>query len=73
MLARAFTLQPRLLIADELADYLEPAAVAPLLTRLMGLCQAEGTACLWSTAEAGLARRFADRAYRLHNGQLSPA
>lgn len=71
-LARAWTLQPRLLIGDALAEHLEPAAGAQLLSDLARLCRAEGRAWLWTTPDSALARRLADRVLRLANDALIP-
>jgi ABC-type glutathione transport system ATPase component len=70
MLARALTLQPRLLLVDELAERLEPAAIWPLLENLAQVCRAENLAWLWATTDLTLAQRFADRVLRLEGGQL---
>ncbi|MGQ0605272.1 MAG: ATP-binding cassette domain-containing protein [Anaerolineales bacterium] len=72
-LARALILKPRLLISDEVIDHLEPAAAIPVLRHLSALCRAEQVAWLWSTHDADLAQRFADRVLRLEVGQLLPA
>lgn len=70
-LARACLLEPRLLIADQVTQRLEPAAAAPLLARLSEHCQEAGLACLLFTPEPALAREFGQRQLRLHpNGQL---
>ncbi len=71
-LARAFTLQPRLLVVSELIEPLEPAAALAQLNRLARVCRTEGAAWLWSTSDEQLARQFAGRVYRLHAGGLSP-
>lgn len=72
-LARGLILEPQLLLTDEVIDHLEPAAAAPLLGRLATLCRAQGRAWVWTTTEAGLAARFADRVLRLEAGRLEPA
>jgi ABC-type glutathione transport system ATPase component len=72
MLARALTLQPRLLLVDEWMTCLEPAVAAPLLENLARVCRAEHMAWLWATTDAELARRFSDRVLRLDGGQLRP-
>lgn len=71
MLARAFVLEPRLLICDELIEHLEPSAAGPLLGRLAALCRAEGITWLWTTSSAALAEAFSDRRLKLEGGQLS--
>lgn len=70
MLARALTLQPRLLIVDELVERLEPAVALPLLENLERVCRAENLAWLWATANSALAHQFASRVLRLEGGQL---
>lgn len=70
MLARALTLQPRVLLVDELSDRLEPAAVWRLMENLAHLCRAENWAWLWATTNFALARQFAQRVLRLEGGQL---
>lgn len=72
-LARALSLEPRLLLTDEVVDYLEPAAGCALLERLAAHCRAHSVAWLWTTADPGLARRFSDRVLRLEDRRLLPA
>ncbi len=72
-LARALSLEPRVLLTDDLTDFLEPAAAPPLVERLAALCRADGIAWLWTTADAALARRHSDRVLRLEAGRLQPA
>jgi ABC-type glutathione transport system ATPase component len=72
-LARGLILQPQLLLTDEIVDHLEPAAAAPLLERLAALCRTQGRAWVWTTSDAALAARFADRVMRLEAGRLAPA
>ena len=69
-LARSSLLQPRLLMVDELAERLEPAAARPLLAHLSVLCRAAGRAWVWTTTDAALAREFADRVVHLEAGRL---
>jgi ABC-type glutathione transport system ATPase component len=71
--ARAFMLEPRLLVCDELVERLEPAAIGPLLRQLAGACRASGTAWLWTTSDEGLAQTFATRVLRLESGRLVAA
>jgi len=71
--ARAFMLEPKLLVCDELVERLEPAAVGPLLRQLAEACRASGTAWLWTTSDPALAHAFASRVLRLENGRLLPA
>lgn len=72
-LARALSLEPRLLLAEAVVDYLEPAAGPALLDRLSAHCRAHGLAWLWTTADPALARRYSDRVLRLEDRRLLPA
>ena len=69
-LARSCLLQPRLLVVDELAERLEPAAVRPLFTLVARLCRAAGCAWLWTTTDEDLASEFAERVLELRDGRL---
>jgi len=69
-LARSCLLQPQVLVVDELAERLEPAALAPLLGLVSRLCRAAGMAWLWTTTEARLAHAFSDRVLELNGGSL---
>ena len=70
VLARSSLLQPRLLVVDELAERLEPAAVRPLLALISRLCRAAGRAWLWTTTDAELAGEYADRVLEMEAGRL---
>ena len=70
VLARSSLLQPRLLVVDELAERLEPAAVRPLLALVSRLCRADGRAWLWTTTDADLAGEYADRVLEMEGGQV---
>jgi peptide/nickel transport system ATP-binding protein len=70
VLARSSLLQPRLLVVDELAERLEPAAVRPLLALVSRLCRAAGRAWLWTTTDAALANDYSDRVLELKDGKL---
>ena len=54
----------------ELAERLEPAALAPLLGLVSRLCRAAGMAWLWTTTDAALAHAFSDRVLRMEEGRL---
>ncbi|HUS14034.1 MAG TPA: ATP-binding cassette domain-containing protein [Chloroflexia bacterium] len=71
--ARAFMLEPRLLVCDELVERLEPALVRTLLRQVAEACRATGAAWLWTTSDPVLANEFATRVLRLENGRLSAA
>lgn len=69
-LARSSLLQPQLLVVDELAERLEPAALPPLLGLVSRLCRAAGMAWLWTTTDAALAQAFSDRVLEMEDGRL---
>ena len=72
-LARALTLQPRLLICAGPVDTLEPAVARPLLEKLAAACHflPMPAAWLWSTSQPELAAAFADRVLVIENGQIA--
>jgi len=72
-LARSSLLQPKVLVVDELAERLEPAALPPLLGRLSRLCRAAGMAWVWTTTETALAHTFSDRVLEMEAGGLKLA
>ncbi len=74
-LARALTLQPTLLLCDELIDRLEGAAARPLLELVEHACRTlpEPAAWIWTTWDGELARMFSDRVLYLKAGQLGEA
>ncbi len=69
-LARAQLLGPRLVVCDDLAGRLEPAAVRPLLDAIAAAFRGLNIAWLWTTTDLALARAFAGRIYVLENGRL---
>lgn len=71
--ARAFMLQPRLLVCDELSERLDPAAARPLLELLARACRVSQLAWIWTTTDAVLAAQFSDRVLQIQPGRLSPA
>ncbi len=68
-LARALAAGPRLLLLDEPAASLDPAATASI-EALVARIAAQGTTVLIVTHDAGQARRLADRAVFLHRGRI---
>jgi ABC-type glutathione transport system ATPase component len=60
-LARASLLGPKLVVADRLTEFVEPAASGPLLAQLAGYCGANGTACVLVTTDEGAARALGGR------------
>ncbi len=71
-LARAFTLHPRLLLCDDPADRLEPAAARPLLESVAHACRSQPapTAWVWTTAKPELALAFSDRVLHFEDNRL---
>ena len=72
-LARAWLLGPRVLVCDELAARVEPAAARHLLARLSDLCRGRGVTWLWTTTDLDLAREYSDRVFRVRDAELRPA
>jgi tungstate transport system ATP-binding protein len=69
-LARAWSLEPRLLFLDEPTASLDPSAAGEV-ERIVGEIHASGTAVVMTTHNLGLARRFADEIVFLHEGRLT--
>jgi peptide/nickel transport system ATP-binding protein len=60
-LARACLLGPKLLVADRLTEFVEPAAAGPLLGQLARYCAAKGVAGVLVTTDGEAARVFGGR------------
>lgn len=74
-IARALAYDPKLVLADEPTAHLDTEGAIELLQILKDVCRDEGIAMLLATHDADAAD-FADRTYRLRDGQLedySPA
>ncbi len=74
-LARAWSLDPRVLFLDEPTASLDPAASAEI-ERIVGEIHASGTRIVLTTHNLGQARRLADEILLLHAGrvaELTPA
>jgi tungstate transport system ATP-binding protein len=69
-LARAWSLQPRVLFLDEPTASLDPAA-AQDVERIVAEIRAAGTAIVMTTHNLGLARRMAEEIVFLHDGRLT--
>ena len=69
-LARAWSLEPRLLFLDEPTASLDPTAAAEV-ERIVREIHASGTAVVMTTHNLGLARRFADEIAFLHEGRVT--
>lgn len=68
-LARALTLSPRLLIADEPTAQLDASTKANVLRMLKGVQHSEGCALLVVTHDRMAAQKIADRIYLLQDGK----
>ena len=68
-LARALTMQPRLLVADEPTSMLDASSKANVLRMLKGLQNEAGCALLVVTHDLDSARKIADRVYVLRGGK----
>ena len=68
-LARAWSLEPRLLFLDEPTASLDPNAALEV-ERLVGRIQSAGTAVVMTTHNLGFARRLADEILFLHEGRV---
>jgi len=68
--ARVLTLQPRLLVCDELTERLEPAAARSLLELASRAGRLINLGWLWTTSDPVLAHAFADRILYLQQGRL---
>ncbi|MBU1169160.1 MAG: ABC transporter ATP-binding protein [Proteobacteria bacterium] len=68
-LARALTMKPRILIADEITSMLDPSSRANLLRTLMGLQNAQGFSMIFITHDLFLARKVADRVMVMDRGR----
>lgn len=69
-LARAFMLDPALILADEPVASLDPAISRDVLSLLREQAQDRGTTVLCSLHQLDLARLFADRVVALHRGRV---
>jgi peptide/nickel transport system ATP-binding protein len=70
-LARAWLLEPLVLVCERPAARVEPPAARALLAQLSDAVQAAGTAWLWTTTDLDQALAFADRVLRLEGGRLA--
>lgn len=67
-LARALTMEPKLLIADEPTSMLDASSKANVLRMLKGLQNRNGCAMLLVTHDLDSARKIADRIYLIQDG-----
>lgn len=68
--ARALTMEPKLLIADEISAMLDPSNSANLMRLLKGLQNSFGFSMLFITHDLGLARKIADYVYVMKDGKI---
>ncbi len=71
-LARALTMEPTLLIADEPTSMLDPSSKANLLRLLKGLQNEKGFSMLIITHDLTAAAKISERIYRLEDGGATP-
>jgi len=69
-IARAFILDPRIVLADEPVASLDPKTSREILTLLRGAAHQRGTTVLCSLHQIDLAREFADRIVGMHAGEI---
>lgn len=70
-IARALTMEPALLIADEPTSMLDPSGKANLLRMLKGLQNSRGFSMLFITHDLDSALKISDRLFRLEGGTLT--
>ncbi|MBT9775726.1 ATP-binding cassette domain-containing protein [Clostridium sp. MCC353] len=70
--ARALTMKPSLLIADEPTSMLDPSSKANVLRLLKGLQNQMGFSMLMVTHDLACAAKVSDRIYLLKDGKLRP-
>ncbi|MCQ5388270.1 ABC transporter ATP-binding protein [Hungatella hathewayi] len=71
-IARALTMEPALMIADEPTSMLDPSSKANVLRFLKGLQNSRGFSILMVTHDLTCAAKVSDRIYLLKNGRLQP-
>ena len=71
-IARALTMEPALMIADEPTSMLDPSSKANVLCFLKGLQNSRGFSILMVTHDLTCAAKVSDRIYLLKNGRLQP-
>ncbi|MFP4321591.1 MAG: ABC transporter ATP-binding protein, partial [Anaerolineales bacterium] len=70
VIARALTLAPKLLIADEPVSMLDPSEAAKLVLTLRQLSNERGMGLLFISHDLALVRKLADRILVLQNGKI---
>ncbi len=69
-IARAFIVDPRIVLADEPVASLDPKTSREILTLLRGAAHQRGATVLCSLHQIDLAREFADRIVGMHAGEI---
>lgn len=69
-IARGLAQEPRLILADEPVNNLDPVRAAEVLTLLTGAARAHGVTTIFSSHQPEFARRFADRVIGMRNGRV---
>ena len=69
-IARAISVEPKLLICDEATSALDVAIQAQIVALIKKLCAAKNIACLFITHDLGLLPQLADRVIVLHTGKI---
>lgn len=71
-IARSLILKPKVLIADEISSMLDPSSQANILRLLKKIQNSKNFAMLYITHDLDLARKIADKIYRMENGRVFP-
>jgi phosphonate transport system ATP-binding protein len=69
-IARAFMMDPEVVLADEPVASLDPKISEDILTLIQTAAKARGTSVVCSLHQVDLARQFADRIVGMRNGQV---
>ena len=69
-IARALTMNPRVLIADEITSMLDPSTQANLMRELKDIQNRFGFTLVFITHDLYMARKVADRVFVMHEGEI---
>ena len=69
-IARAFSLEPKLLICDEATSALDVTVQAQVINLLKKLCREKKISCMFITHDLALLPRIADRVMVMHDGKI---
>ena len=69
-IARALTMNPRVLIADEITSMLDPSTQANLMRELKDIQNRYGFTMIFITHDLYMARKVADRVFVMHEGKI---